>query len=231
MKKRLLALCLALMMQWTIPAMAEGIDLSGLFSVFNVKQEAGVIGLWQIMGVYENAEMEGAVQSMTAEGNLVQLEITQDTMTLSFIYPGKETNSNTGPITHAEGVIYSGSAEIPYEITGDEMRMTKPEGVMVLKRIAPTSPIGNWKLTSIGGSDEGTEMWLMLQAAGASVQLVITDTTLTAAISSGGETTVESGHITIDDQYITTRLQLPYTVEDDTLTLYSGDVVMTFARQ
>lgn len=231
MKKRLMALMLALVLLWTIPAMADSGSISDMLSyIFNTASQPGVVGRWQVVDFIGNDDMRATIGKVERNGGVMVLTLSEDTMSLYFVVPG-DTSGESMYITLEDNAIISNGKPIPYELDGDTLRLVKPEGTMVLRRIGAGSPVGEWEMTALRGSADAEDLWRSMQSANATACIVISDTYMTLTLTQNGKPESNKGPITIQEGVINSSGQmLKYTVEGDTLTIDSSGIIMVFKR-
>lgn len=236
--KKLVMLCMALLLAFTTVAMAET----------EVAEANGLIGEWKVVELIGSDEANQGMAMITAMGGSITFTFTETEMILTMSLMG-EVMEEPQEYTIVDGEIVSAGVGLPYVLDGDTLTLGDDEASMVLVRVgseaaaalenaAPAvaepareadSVIGTWIAVGMEGDEETAQMWELIKAMGGSIELTITETTATLTMTVLGESEVDETDCVIEGNtaYLDGGMSV-CVLEDNVLRMTEGALTMVF---
>ena len=222
MKKLVLLLCLALSLVLATAGLADEVP-------------AGLIGEWEMAG--------GPVDGMS-----FGFIFTETEMTLRMSFMG-ENMDETSTYTIVGNEIVADGEGVPFVLEGDRLTISDGETGFVLVRAGTeeeatdaepietpsktgvTSPIGEWTLVAMTGSEEAEQMWQLVSLMGGSITLTVTENTATMNMSIMGETETQEMACTVNGNVVTMEDGSTAVLENDQLIMSQDGASMVFEQK
>lgn len=196
---------------------------------------------------------EDAAQSMElikSMGGTVTVTFTETEMILAMNIFGETMEEVTACVIEGDTIVAVDGEPVHFVLDGTTLTIgSEDENGMLLQRpeisaepveneamtetADDDSVIGEWIVVDMVGSDDVTEMWAMMKAMGASIEMTITEDSVTIVSTVFGESETESFGCTIEGNKIIdeTGYAQEFTLENGRLTLMEDGVGMVFERK
>lgn len=210
----------------------------------------GIVGEWDVVELI-GAEGDEAAQGMEmikALGGSIQIIFTETEMTLRMSFMG-ENMDETSTYTIVGNEIVADGEGVPFVLEGNRLTISDGETGFVLVRAGTedeatdaepietpsktgvTSPIGEWTLVAMTGSEEIEQSWQIVKAVGGSITLVVTENTATMNMSIMGETETQEMACTVNGNVVTMEDGSTAVLENDQLIMSQDGASMVFEQK
>lgn len=210
----------------------------------------GIVGEWDVVELI-GAEGDEAAQGMEmikALGGSIQIIFTETEMTLRMSFMG-ENMDETSTYTIVGNEIVADGEGVPFVLEGDRLTISDGETGFVLVRAGTeeeatdaepietpsktgvTSPIGEWTLVAMTGSEEIEQSWQIVKAVGGSITLVVTENTVRMNMSIMGETETQEMACTVNGNVVTMEDGSTAVLENDQLIMTQDGASMVFEQK
>lgn len=210
----------------------------------------GIVGEWDVVELI-GAEGDDAAQGMEmikALGGSIQIIFTETEMTLRMSFMG-ENMDETSTYTIVGNEIVADGEGVPFVLEGDRLTISDGETGYVLVRAGTeeeatdaepietpsktgvTSPIGEWTLVAMTGSEEAEQMWQLVSLLGGSITLTVTENTATMNMSIMGETETQEMACTVNGNVVTMEDGSTAVLENDQLIMSQDGASMVFEQK
>lgn len=210
----------------------------------------GIVGEWDVVELI-GAEGDEAAQGMEmikALGGSIQIIFTETEMTLRMSFMG-ENMDETSTYTIVGNEIVADGEGVPFVLEGDRLTISDGETGFVLVRAGTeeeatdaepietpsktgvTSPIGEWTLVAMTGSEEAEQMWQLVSLMGGSITLTVTENTATMNMSIMGETETQEMACTVNGNVVTMEDGSTAVLENDQLIMSQDGASMVFEQK
>lgn len=210
----------------------------------------GIVGEWDVVELI-GAEGDEAAQGMEmikALGGSIQIIFTETEMTLRMSFMG-ENMDETSTYTIVGNEIVADGEGVPFVLEGDRLTISDGETGYVLVRAGTeeeatdaepietpsktgvTSPIGEWTLVAMTGSEEAEQMWQLVSLMGGSITLTVTENTATMNMSIMGETETQEMACTVNGNVVTMEDGSTAVLENDQLIMSQDGASMVFEQK
>lgn len=212
-------------------------------------EEGSILGPWDVVEFFGDEDAAQSMELIKSMGGSVTVTFTETEMTLAMSFFG-ETMEEVTPYVIVDNTIVAEDGEpVVFVLDGTTLTIgSEDEAGMLLQRpdvvnAAPVEPtetpvddgtiIGEWVMVDMTGSDDATEMWAMMKAMGASIEMTITEDTVTMVSTVFGESETESFGYTIEGNKLVDETGYPteFTLENGRLTLLDAGMGMVFERK
>ncbi len=209
-----------------------------------------IVGEWDVVELI-GAEGDEAAQGMEmikALGGSIQIIFTETEMTLRMSFMG-ENMDETSTYTIVGNEIVADGEGVPFVLEGDRLTISDGETGFVLVRAGTeeeatdaepietpsktgvTSPIGEWTLVAMTGSEEAEQMWQLVSLMGGSITLTVTENTATMNMSIMGETETQEMACTVNGNVVTMEDGSTAVLENDQLIMSQDGASMVFEQK
>lgn len=213
-------------------------------------EEGSILGPWDVVEFFGDEDAAQSVELIKSMGGSVTVTFTETEMILAMSFFGETMEEVTEYVIVGDTIVAEDGEPVAFVLDGTtltigseeengmllqrpEIPMENAEVVDVAQPVDDGSVIGEWTLVDMVGSDDITEMWAMMKAMGASVEMTITEDSVTMVTTVFGESETESFGCTIEGNKIVdeTGYPLEFTLENGRLTLLEDGMGMVFERK
>ena len=210
----------------------------------------GIVGEWDVVELI-GAEGDEAAQGMEmikALGGSIQIIFTETEMTLRMSFMGENMDETTTYTIVGNEIVADGEG-VPFVLEGDrltisddeigfvlvragmETEATEAEAVETPSKTGVTSPIGEWTLVAMTGSEEAEQMWQLVSLMGGSITLTVTENTATLTMNIMDEVETEETPCTVNGNVVTLEGGSTIVLENDQLILTEDGMSMVFEQK
>lgn len=231
--------CMVLQRVGTEAEAAEGADLPW--------EEGSILGPWDVVEFYGDEEAAQGMELIKSMGGSVTVTFTETEMILAMSIFGETMEEVTEYVIEGDTIVAADGEPVHFVLDGttltiggeDEagMLLQRPEIPEETEEVTETaddgSIIGEWTMVDMVGSDDVTEMWAMMKAVGASIELTITEDSMTMITTVFGESETETFGCTIEGNKLIDEdgYEMEFTLENGRLTLMEDGMGMVFERK
>lgn len=208
----------------------------------------GIVGEWDIVEFIGQEEAAQGMEVIKAMGGSVKMIFTETEMTLRMSFMG-ENMDETSTYTIVGNEIVADGEGVPFVLEGDRLTISDGETGFVLVRAGTedeatgaepietpsktgvTSPIGEWTLVAMTGSEEAEQMWQLVSLMGGSITLTVTENTATMNMSIMGETETQEMACTVNGNVVTMEDGSTAVLENDQLIMSQDGASMVFEQK
>ena len=210
----------------------------------------GIVGEWDVVELI-GAEGDEAAQGMEmikALGGSVKIIFTETEMTLRMSFMGENMDETTTYTIVGNEIVADGEG-VPFVLEGDrltisdgeigfvlvragtEAEATEAEAVETPSKTGVTSPIGEWTLVAMTGSEEAEQSWQIVKAVGGSITLTVTENTALLTMTLMGQSETEETPCTVNGNVVTLEGGSTIVLENDQLILTEDGMSMVFEQK
>ena len=211
----------------------------------------GIVGEWDVVELI-GAEGDEAAQGMEmikALGGSIQIIFTETEMTLRMSFMGENMDETTTYTIVGNEIVADGGEGVPFVLEGNRLTISDGETGFVLVRAGTedeatdaepietpsktgvTSPIGEWTLVAMTGSEEAEQMWQMMKGLGGSITLTVTENTALLTMTLMGQSETEETPCTVNGNVVTLEGGSTIVLENDQLILTEDGMSMVFEQK
>lgn len=234
--------CMVLQRVGTEAEAAEGADL--------LWEEGSILGPWNVVEFFGDEDAAQSMELIKSMGGSVTVNFTETEMILAMSIFGETMEEVTEYVIVGDTIVAEDGEPVVFVLDGTtltigseeengmllqrpEIPMENAEVVDVAEPVDDGSVIGEWTLVDMVGSDDVTEMWAMMKGMGASIEMTITEDSVTMVTTVFGESETESFGCTIEGNMLIdeTGYAQEFTLENGRLTLMEDGMGMVFERK
>ena len=208
----------------------------------------GIVGEWDVVEFIGQEEAAQGMEVIKAMGGSVKVIFTETEMTLRMSFMGENMDETTTYTIVGNEIVADGEG-VPFVLEGDRLTISDGETGFVLVRAGTeaeatdaeavetpsktgvTSPIGEWTLVAMTGSEEAEQSWQIVKAVGGSITLTVTENTALLTMTLMGQSETEETPCTVNGNVVTLEGGSTIVLENDQLILTEDGMSMVFEQK
>lgn len=208
----------------------------------------GIVGEWDVVEFIGQEEAAQGMEVIKAMGGSVKVIFTETEMTLRMSFMGENMDETTTYTIVGNEIVADGEG-VPFVLEGNrltisdgetgfvlvragtEAEATEAEAVETPSKTGVTSPIGEWTLVAMTGSEEAEQSWQIVKAVGGSITLTVTENTALLTMTLMGQSETEETPCTVNGNVVTLEGGSTIVLENDQLILTEDGMSMVFEQK